>query len=163
MEKAKHASDRAHGIYDKATAPAWTRGPYNPLKMLYVFQRFQHNYALNMGEMIGKDQWKQAAYMLISPAFLAGAGASVATPIIMAAARALGIGGDDPEEEFYDWAEKIFGTDRIARHGLSGALGVNLKGSIQMNNPFPTRFDEVLGAPGAIFFDTAKGICCFQQ
>ena len=31
MQKAHHASDRAHGWYDPATAPKWTRGAANPL------------------------------------------------------------------------------------------------------------------------------------
>ena len=162
MLRAKQVSDQSHGIYDKGTAPAWTRGAANPVKMLYTFMKFQHNYLLNMGEMIGRDQWKQAGYMLLSPAILAGAGASLATKALF---LALGLGGDgdDPEEKFYAWAEETFGSDTPFRHGLAGFAGINLKGSIQMNNPLPTRLSEVFGAPGAIFTDTAKGIKHFTR
>jgi len=37
-------------------------------------------------------------------------------------------------------------------------VGVNLRGSLQVNNPMPTKLDEILGAPGAIFTDTIKGV-----
>jgi hypothetical protein len=154
MKKAKHASDRAHGVYGKETAPAWTRGSINPLKLAYTFQKFSHNYILNMGEMGMKGDKKQFAYMLLSPAVLAGAGASLATPILQAVFQALGVGGgDDPEEEFYQWAEDTFGSDRMFRHGLAGVMGINLKGSLQIHNPMPRNLKEVLGAPGAIFTD----------
>ena len=158
MLKAKHASDRAHGVYGKATRPVWTRGAWNPLRLATVFMKFSQNYAMNMAEMGLKGDHKAVAYMVLSPAILAGTGASIATPVIAALASALGIGGDDPEEEFYKWAEETFGTDRFARHGLAGLVGVNLKGSIQMNNPMPTKISELFGAPGAIFTDSVKGL-----
>ena len=163
MQKAKHASDRAHGVYGKATRPTWTRGAWNPLRLAFTFAKFGQNYAMNMTEMGLKGDHKAAAYMLLSPAVLAGAGASVATPVIVALASALGVGGDDPEEEFYKWAEETFGTDRFTRHGLAGLAGVNLKGSIQMNNPMPTKISELFGAPGALFTDVVKGAESFRK
>ncbi|CAG36720.1 LPD5 domain-containing protein [Desulfotalea psychrophila] len=159
MHKAKSISDSAHGIYGKATMPAWTRGSYNPAKLLYTFQKFSHNYALNMIDLGLKGNIKESAYMLLSPAVLAGAGASLATPVLAAFAGALGFAdGDDPEERFYTWAERTFGGERFLRHGLAGLAGVNLKGSLQLNNPMPRTLAEVFGAPGAIFTDTARGI-----
>lgn len=157
MEKAKHVSDRAHGVYGKATMPAWTRGAANPAKLAFTFMKFSQNYGLNMAEMGLKGDYKQVAYMLLSPAVFAGSGASLATPLLALIARGLGIGGDDPEEEFYKWAADTFGSDRLARHGLAGLAGVNLKGSIQMNNPMPRNLQEIFGAPGAIATDTYKG------
>jgi hypothetical protein len=124
----------------------------------------------NAPDEMGLDRylyWDQqrtaAAYLMLSPAVLAGAGATVATPVLMALAKALGIGGDDPEEEFYGWSEKTFGTDRFARHGLAGGLlGINLKGSLGVNIPMPSdlgklKFVDMWGAPGAIVTDIFKG------
>jgi len=155
MEKAKHISDRAHGVYGKATLPAWARGSGNPLKLTYTFQKFSHNYMLNMIEMGLKGDKKQAAYMLLSPMLMGGAGATLVTPLVAALASALGA-GDDPEEEFYDWVAETFGSDSIARHGIPGAFGINLKGSIEMNNPIPTTMAELFGAPQAIIKDALK-------
>ena len=110
-EKAKEVSDYAHGVYGKETRPAWTRGKMNPLVLPYTFAKFTHNYMLNMLELgWTQKEYKAAAYLLLSPAVLAGAGATVATPILMALAKAFGAGGDDPEEEFYAWADKNFGS-----------------------------------------------------
>ncbi len=91
--------------------------------------------------------------MIISPAVLAGSGASIIMPVLEKI-----LPGDDPEEDFYTWAEDTFGSDRFFRHGVFGVAGVNLKGSLQMNNPFPTRMAEIAGAPGAVFVDLYKGI-----
>ncbi|MDW7774678.1 MAG: PLxRFG domain-containing protein, partial [Desulfobulbaceae bacterium] len=158
MKQAKHISDRAHGVYGKGTLPGWARGAANPLRLSYTFIKFSHNYVLNMVEMGYKGDIKEAAYMLIAPGILAGAGASLATPLLSAMASAFGIGGDDPEEEFYAWAENTFGSDAFARHGVAGLAGVNLKGSLQLNNPMPTNMSELFGAPQAIFMDTKKGV-----
>ncbi|MDH5297870.1 MAG: hypothetical protein OEV91_02520 [Desulfobulbaceae bacterium] len=164
--KAKEVSDRAHGVYGKETRPAWTRGgDFNRLLALpYTFTKFSHNYMLNMIDLgYTRKEYKAAAYLLLSPAVLAGAGATVATPALMALASALGIGGDDPEEEYYKWAEDTFGGGTFARHGLAGLAGVNLKGSLQVNNPMPTKLSELAGAPGAIVTDTWKAIQHFGR
>jgi hypothetical protein len=155
LEKAKHISDRAHGIYGKETIPSWVRGSANPLRLTYTFQKFSHNYMLNMLEMGMKGDRKQAAYMFLSPVLMGGVGSTLATPIIAAIATGLGA-GDDPEEEFYAWVEETFGSDAVARHGLPGMVGINLKGSIEMNNPFPKTMGELFGAPQAIVNDMLK-------
>lgn len=163
-EKAKAVSDNAHGVYGKETIPAWVRGKHNFLRLPYTFMKFSHNYMLNMIDLgYTRGEYKAAAYLLLSPAVLAGAGATVATPVILALASALGIGGDDPEEEYYKWAGKTFGTDAFARHGLAGLAGLNLKGSLQINNPMPTKLSELGGAPGAIITDTWKAIQHFGR
>jgi len=158
MAEAKYISDRAHGVYGKETMPAWARGAYNPMKLAYTFQKFSHNYMLNMLEMgFSKQDWKAVSYMLLSPAILGGTGATLATPMIAAMASALGIGGDDPEEAFYSWVEETFGSDRMARHGLPGMAGVNFKGSLQMHNPMPRKLSEIGGAPQGVLTDLWKG------
>lgn len=153
LQKAKHASDRAHGVYGKETAPAWTRGSINPLKLFYVFQKFMHNYLLNAAEMGFKGDYKQAAWMLLSPTIIAGQGASLVTAAIFKALELLPGGGDDPEEEFYTWAEETFGSDRLFRYGLAGVAGVNIKGSLEMRMPMPTTLPELGGAPVAVLTD----------
>jgi len=167
MKKAHEISDRAHGVYGKETKPAWTRGAWNPLKMAFTFQKFGQNYMLNMLELgFDKKDYKAAAYMLLSPAVLAGAGASIVTPLLASIASGLGIGGDDPEEEFYAWARETFGTDRVFRNGIAGLGGINLKGSLQINMPFPTNMKEMMttplisvaGAPGGVIKDEYDAI-----
>lgn len=163
-EKAHQISDNAHGVYGKETVPAWVRGKHNFLRLPYTFAKFSHNYMLNMIDLgYTRGEYKAAAYLLLSPAVLGGAGATIATPALMALASAFGVGGDDPEEKYYAWAKKTFGTDRFARFGLAGMAGLNLKGSLQVNNPMPTKLSELGGAPGAILTDTWKAIQHFGK
>jgi hypothetical protein len=174
-EKAEEISSDAHGRYDKGDRPAFTRGGDlgRILGLNYVFAKFGHNYLLNARkqffanapEEMGLDRylyWDRqrtaAAYLMLSPAILAGAGASLPVSALMALAQAMGIGGDDPEEEYYKWAEDTFGSDAFARQGLAGMIGINLKGSLQANNPIPTKLSELGGAPGAVATDTWKGV-----
>lgn len=153
LKRARHVSDRAHGVYGKHTMPAWTRGAANPLKLLWTFQKFSHNYMLNMAEMGLKGDYKQAAYMLMSPAILAGTTASILNQIIISLLP------EGSEEDFYNWVNELGGesVERFARHGAAGLLGVNLKGSLQMNNPMPTSIEEIFGAPGGVVVDTIEG------
>jgi hypothetical protein len=156
MVGAREISDRAHGIYGKETAPVWTRGQFNPLRMTWTFAKFSQNYMLNMGRMVGKGDYKNAAWMLLSPGVLGGAGASLATPVIIGLMKAFGIGGDDPEEELYKWVESQLGSDSLARHGLPGLVGVNFKGPLAANIPFPTTLSEIFGAPGSVVTDVKE-------
>lgn len=166
MQKAHHASDRAHGWYGKATEPRWTRGAANPLKMVWTFQKFAQNYMLNIGEMIGKGDYKNAAYMLLAPVVLGGPKATLATPLLIALANGLGIGGEDPEEELYAWARGTFGTDSWMRFGAPGLLGISFQGSLAMGIPVVSDMNlfrkdtaiktvaEIFGAPGSVVYDT---------
>jgi hypothetical protein len=161
---AKKISDRAHGTYRKANLPHYARGGdlgAQLIKMFYVFRTFSHNYLLTMKELgIDQKNAKAFSFMLLSPAILAGTGATVATPIIQALARALGIGGDDPEEEFYDWLDQNLGEygERFGRSGLFGLAGLSLKGSLQIGiTDLPTRLTDILGAPGSVVKDLYEG------
>jgi hypothetical protein len=62
---------------------------------------------------------------------------------------------DDPEEAFYAWFERMFGhpVGDIARQGIAGALGVDLRGSLAIKGEPPTTIPEFLGAPGSVFVD----------
>ena len=163
MQKAHHASDRAHGWYGQETAPKWTRGAANPLKAVWTFQKFGQNYLLNIGEMIGKGDYKQAAYMLLAPVILGGPKATLVTPLLVALAKGLGIGGDDPEEELYKWARDTFGSDSWMRFGAPGLLGISFQGSLAMGIPVVSdvlekgkrlnSLAELFGAPGSVVYD----------
>ena len=156
LEKAREISDRAHGNYDKAARLAITRGTgFLPsmARSATTFTKFSHNYIMNT-LALARDERDVAAvaHMLLAPAVLAGVGASMATPVLKAIAAGLGIGGDDPEEEFYKWAEKEFGAGDWFRFGLAGlnGYGVNLKGSIAIGDRGINTFTELLGAPYAV-------------
>ena len=171
LNKAKEISDRAHGDYSKGNQPAFTRGggvAGNLAKMAYIFKMYQHNYLLNMKKLGFDKEYKALAYMAISPAILAGAGASVMTPIISAFAGALGIGGDDPEEEFYKWIEREVGgtAASYARTGAigMGGYGMSLGGNMDINiMQYPKNFYELLGAPGGVAKDLVDGFKSIQQ
>ncbi len=64
----------------------------------------------------------------------------------------------DPEERFYDWVAGIFGSDAVARQGITGMMGINIKGSLEMNFAVPTTLKDLVGAPGALLVDAAKGV-----
>ena len=162
--KAKEISDNAHGVYGKETLPAWARGKFNPLRLTYTFQKFSHNYMINALDIgFNKKEYGAAAYLLLSPAVLAGSGASLLGPLAFALVGAVPGGGDDPEEEFYAWAEEMFGGGSFARHGLFGVAGINIKGSLAMHLPMPTDIakatvTDALGPVGGIFSDMVKGV-----
>jgi hypothetical protein len=109
-----------------------------------------------------------ALYLLLSPAILGGAGASLAGPALFALAGVLGIGGDDPEEEFYKLAADTFGSDTVARHGLAGLAGVNLKGSLGGHMPMPTDIGkatlyDLAGPVGGAVKDVVKSFGHFGR
>jgi diguanylate cyclase (GGDEF)-like protein len=154
MNQAHHTSDRAHGIYGKAAKPFLVQ-KYKGLDLFYTFMKFQHNYMLNMLEVgIKYKNLPAALHMLAISAVLSGAGATLATPVIATLAKMFGF-SDDPEEDMYAWTEEHLPAimARMVRHGAFGLLNINFKGSMQMNNPFPTKLREVAGAPGAVIID----------
>jgi len=166
LQKAYHTSNRAHGEYGKGAKP-WIVQKVRLLDMPYTFFKFQQNYMLNMLELgIKYNKWGTSVpYMLMSPAILAGAGASLVMPIVAAAIKAMG-GGDDPEEAFYTWAEEAFGSDAFARHGFAGLIGINLKGSLEITNPMPDLSKGwlgAMGAPGGVFLDIMSSIDSFMD
>jgi hypothetical protein len=169
MDEAHEVSNRAHGVYGKETLPAWARGKMNPLRLTYTFQKFTHNYMMNMvGLAWNEKQYKAALYLLLSPAILGGAGASLAGPALFALAGVLGFGGDDPEEEFYKLAADTFGSDTAARHGLAGLAGVNIKGSLGVHMPMPTDISritpyELAGPAGGVIKDVVKSFGHFGK
>ena len=162
---AHHTSNRAHGQYGEAAKP-WLVQRYDIAALPYTFKKFQHNFVLNMTEMGMKGfkegnysgAAKNVSYMLLAPAIVAGAGASAAVKLAFAILGKL-TDSDDPEEDFYRWFEDTFGESSAAargsRYGLAGLVGVNLKGSIALDNPIPTdlSWSELGGAGFGVFKD----------
>ena len=169
LEQAKIISDKAHGVYGKENLPSWARGSdagHQIARSFYMYKTFSHNYLQVLKEMIGKRDLKASAFMLMAPGILAGAGANVATPLLGMMVKGIfaAIPGleppDDPEEEFYLWAEATFGggAGRFARTGLAGLVGVNLKGSLSIGiSDLPTDLESLIGAPWSLGEDFITG------
>ncbi len=169
LKQAKEISDKGHGVYGKVNLPKWARGSAVGAQVgraWYMYKTFSHNYLQVTGEMIRQGDAKSAAFMLVSPAIIGGAGASILTPAVGALVQgvfsALGLQPpDDPEEEFYLWAADTFGAPagRFARTGVAGLAGINLKGSLALDvtDLLPTQTSDLLGAPYSLFEDAAKG------
>ena len=165
-EQAKEISDRAHGTYGKETLPAMARGGdmNRLLRLPLTFTKFTHNYMLNILDLgFTKKEYKAAAYLLLSPAIMAGAGSTLVAPLLFGLAGALGLGGDDPEEEFYKWAEEAFGGGAFTRHGLAGVAGINIKGSMAVSVPMPSdiaklTMADMFGPVGGVVGDIGKGV-----
>lgn len=167
MELSRKVSDQAHGVYGKLNYPFMARGS-NPaaqlIKSFYVFRTFSHNYLLTMKDLWGHgwkpEHAKAFNYMLISPAIVAGTGATIATPIVSALLKMAGLGGDDPEEKLYNWIGTELGdySENLARFGMFGMSGISLKGSLQIGiTDIPTTIPDVLGAPGSMVTDLYYG------
>ncbi len=165
LDKSIFISNRTHGIYGKEAKP-WLVQKVPFLDLPYTFFKYQQTYLLNAWEQgVTFGNVKNAMFMLLAPAVLAGAGTSVFTPAASAVAsvimRSFRIkGADDPEEALYEWAEKTLGSDAFFRNGFAGLANINLKGSLQINAPLPDLSDGyvgLMGAPGAVFTDIIKG------
>jgi hypothetical protein len=165
LDKSISISNRTHGIYGKEAKP-WLVQKVPFLDLPYTFFKYQQTYLLNAWEQgVTFGNVKNAMFMLLAPAVLAGAGTSVFTPAASAVASAIMRsfrikGADDPEEALYEWAEKTLGSDAFFRNGFAGLANINLKGSLQINAPLPDLSDGyigLIGAPGAVFTDIIKG------
>lgn len=169
LKLAKEVSDYGNSVYNKANWPSWTRGSgigANIARSAYLFGSYTHNYLQLMKAAYGPGfiripQNKAAlGWLTVAPAILGGTGAMVGWEIISKLLQMFGIGGDDPEEEFYAWVADHFGDygEQVARYGSGGALGVNIKGSLSIGNN--TNFDltnitlgDILGAPYDMLVD----------
>ena len=167
LKMAKDVSDNAHGSYGKHNYPYLAQGGKlaRIIQLGYVFKTFSHHYLLNMIDIgFKKKNAKAFAYMAISPAIIAGTGAFVGKQVVFGLVnlflKAFDKDVDDPEESFYSWADDTFGeyAENIARYGIVGALGANIKGSLEIGiTDIPTTLVELLGAPGSIVEDFYYG------
>jgi hypothetical protein len=159
-EVAKEASDKAHGVYGKSTMPMWAQGT-NPAaklgQMFYVYQKFGHNYLQMLYDMgLKKHNIKGAMFAFLSPLVLAGGAALPFKDAIFSAAGVIlsALFGEDRDPEKWVWDEirKHLGpeAEKIGRHGLTGAMGVDISSSLSAGVGIPKNFIDLTGAIGGV-------------
>lgn len=158
-ETAKTSSDKAHGVYGKSTMPMWAQGT-NPAaklgQMMYVYSKFGHNYLQMLYDMgFKKKNIKGAMFAFLSPLVLAGGAAFPFKDAIFGfAGFILGLLGfdRDPEKWVWDQIREHLGGDaeKFGRHGLTGAMGVDISGSLSIGVGIPKGFIDLTGAIGGV-------------
>lgn len=162
---AKEASDRAHGVYGKATLPAFAQGTSIGARigqLTYVYLKFPHN-ALQMYYDVGikKRNIKGFVYALAAPAVLAGGAAIPMQATIIAIVNGMlkALGDDRDAEKFvYDTIEEQLGEpiERRVRGGILGEMGVDVSGSLAMGpGAIPHELLDLTGAIGGVGRDIA--------
>jgi N12 class adenine-specific DNA methylase len=158
-DMAKTSSDKAHGIYGKATYPMWAAGS-NPAakigQMMYVYAKFGHNYLQMLYDMgVNKRNIKGSLWAFLSPIVVAG---GAALPFKGAIFAVVGFilslfGFDrDPEKWVWDTIREHLGEtgETIGRHGLTGAAGLDISGSLSIGIGVPKSFVDLTGAIGGV-------------
>ncbi|MFZ2809449.1 MAG: PLxRFG domain-containing protein [Desulfosalsimonadaceae bacterium] len=160
MERAKNASDKAHGVYGRSTMPMWAQGA-NPAarlgQMMYVYSKFGHNYLQMLYDMgLKKHNIKGAMFAFLSPLVLAGGAALPFKGAIFGFAGVIlkSLFGDDrdPEKWVWDTIREHLGkrAEKIGRHGLTGAAGLDISGSLSIGVGIPKNFIDLTGAIGGV-------------
>jgi len=163
MARARETSDRAHGVYDRATQPAWTWGTGMGSRLgqsWYVYKKYGHNYLQMIHELFAKKDWQAATYALGAPIVLGGIGSQVLTSLVKGIFAASG-SDDDPEKWVYDWTRRNLGegAEDLARFGLLGLVtGSDLHGSIGTMIDIPDTWVDVLGPMGGLGRDVLQGL-----
>jgi hypothetical protein len=159
-EAAKESCDKAHGVYGRSTLPMWAQGA-NPAakigQMMYVYSKFGHNYMQMLYDMgFKKRNIKGAMFAFLAPLVLAGGAAMPFKDAIFGFAgfilSALFGWKEDPEKWVWDTIRKHLGRDaeKIGRHGLTGAAGVDISGSLSIGVGIPKDFIDLTGAVGGV-------------
>ncbi|PKN36610.1 MAG: hypothetical protein CVU62_13915 [Deltaproteobacteria bacterium HGW-Deltaproteobacteria-2] len=167
-EAAKTSSDKAHGVYGKSTMPMWAQGT-NPAakigQMAYVYSKFGHNYLQMLYDLgIKKHNIKALMFAFLSPLILAGAAALPFKDVLFAFAgvilRSLFGEDKDPEKWVWDIIREHLGADaeKIGRHGLTGAAGIDISGSLSIGIGIPKNFIDLTGAIGGVFTEGKEAI-----
>lgn len=166
MARARETSDRAHGVYDRATQPAWTWGTSAGSRLgqsWYVYKKYGHNYLQLMHELFfNKKDYRAGVFALFAPMILGGLGSQV----LMSLAKGLFAvgGGGDPEKWIYDFIRKNLGgeSEELARFGLLGLVtGTDMSGSLGTMIDIPDTITDVLGPMGGMARDVLAGIGFF--
>jgi len=159
-EKAHDASDKAHGVYGRATMPMWAQGA-NPAakigQMMYTYSKFGHNYLQMLYDMgFKKHNIKGVMFAFLSPLVLAGGAALPFKDALFGIAgvilKALFGWDQDPEKWVWDEIRKHLGTgaEKIGRHGLTGAAGIDISSSLSIGVGIPKNFIDLTGAVGGV-------------
>lgn len=166
-EAAKEASDRAHGVYGRATLPMWAQGT-NPAakvgQMLYIYSKFSHNYLQMLYDLsFKKKNIKGAMFAFLSPIVVAGGAALPFKDTIFAFSgfilRALFGEDKDPEKWVWDTIREHLGdgAEKVGRHGLTGAAGIDISGSLSIGVGIPRDMLELTGAVGGVIDAVGEG------
>jgi hypothetical protein len=159
-ELAKTASDKAHGIYGRATLPAvaWGSNPAAKLaQMMYVYGKFSHNYLQMLWDLgYKKHNVKGAAYLLLSPVIIGGMASFPFKDSLLGALGKILVlmgvldDGEDLEKSLWDWIRDQFGNwaEQTGRYGLFGAAGMDVSGSLSIGVGVPKNFYEWAGPIG---------------
>jgi hypothetical protein len=165
-EAAKTSSDKAHGVYGKSTMPMWAQGT-NPAakigQMMYVYTKFGHNYLQMLYDLgFKRHNVKAAMFAFLSPLVLAGGAAMPFKDVIFwfsgVILRSLFGEDRDPEKWVWDVIREHLGADaeKLGRHGLTGAAGIDISGSLSIGVGVPKNFIDLTGAIGGVATDIAE-------
>ena len=166
-EAAKVSADRAHGVYGRSTLPMWAQGQ-NPAakigQMLYIYSKFAHNYLQMLHDVgVKRHNIKAAMYAFLAPIVVAGGVAVPFKDAIFAFAgfilRSLFGEDRDPEKWVWDTIREHLGdgAEKVGRHGLTGAAGVDISGSLSIGVGIPKNMLELTGAIGGVADAFATG------
>ncbi|MHA2066118.1 MAG: PLxRFG domain-containing protein, partial [Candidatus Thorarchaeota archaeon] len=166
-ESAKTATGRAHGLYGKATLPAWAQGT-NPVakigQLTYVYAKFGHNWvqmAYDLG--LKKKDIKSFLWTMITPLVLGGSASLIMKSAIWGVVGAImsAIGDDrDPEKVAMDKVREHLGrtAELGVRYGVVGLAGGDISGSMAVDPGIPKDMLELAGAIGGIVGDIGTGL-----
>ena len=159
MEQALNVSNHAHGDYTKANRPDILRGNNigaRALQVGYVFHTFSHNYLQEIARLgLKKKEYGAALYMAMSGGIVGGLGAAI--PISLMKTISSLFDYDDPEEWILNNISKNDGVQDVLKYGLAGLVGLNLKGSLQVDFNVDDNLVDLLGAPASMIQDIYHG------
>ncbi|BAH75983.1 PLxRFG domain-containing protein [Solidesulfovibrio magneticus] len=162
IARARETSDRAHGVYDRASQPSWAWGTKLGARLgqgWYIYKKYGHNYLQLIHELFGKKDHAAGVFALAAPAALAGLGGHVAMALAKGLLTAVG-GDEDPEKWLYAVISRNLGggAEDLARFGLLGLLaGADLSGSMTMIDA-PDSWVDVLGPVGGLGKDLLQAM-----
>lgn len=162
---AQDASNKAHGVYGRATLPMFAMGS-NPFakvaQMGYTYQKFPHNYVQMLFDLgFSKKNLKALSYALAAPAVIGGFKSSLVASGVFAIIKGIMVAiGDDrePEKMVYDTIREEFSqrAERIARYGLFGGIGIDLSGSLAVGMEVPRTIMDLTGPFGGAYQDITQ-------
>lgn len=165
VERAKKATLRSHGEYHKGTKPIWAMGHSPSAKLAsmgYTFFKFPHNYLQLLGRLGWKHKnYKALAFAIAAPMVLGGTTVMPFKDEIVSLVNALmQATGDnrDIEKMVYDTIRKELGStsEGIIRHGLLGAFGTDISGSLAIGMTVPNSLLDLAGPFGGIATDISR-------
>ena len=165
VEKAQLASNRAHGIYGRATLPIYAQGNNigeKFVKLFYTYLKFPHTYLQTLYDLkMRRGNIKAFMWQLAAPVVLGGAAAIPFKGLIIGfiAAVMKALGDDrDPEKMVWDGIREQLGptAERAGRLGVTGLAGVDLSGSLSIGVGIPRNAYETFGIAGGLAKDVGE-------